>query len=173
MPTAAKNVFLFLLLTSAVTATNAAQSPPAAPPAPLPAQLFSAKTVFISNTTGRAATYPGITELTYNEFYAAMKGWGRYQIVAAPADAELVFEIRYATALGPTNGGNSGQYAEFDLTIFDTKTHVVLWAVSETVNPIKHKSDQESLKQALANVVSDVQKLVTQTSASPSGHPAK
>ena len=79
MPTAAKNVFLFLLLTSAVTATNAAQSPPAAPPAPLPAQLFSAKTVFISNTTGRAATYPGITELTYNEFYAAMKGWGRYR----------------------------------------------------------------------------------------------
>ncbi len=173
MPTTARNILLFSMLTCAVAATNAAQSPSTAPPAPLPSQLFSAKTVFISNTTGRAAAYPGISEFTYNEFYAALKNWGRYQIVTAPADAELVFEIRYAIALGPTNGGNSGQYAEFELTICDTKTHVVLWAVSETVNPIKHKSNQESTEQALENLVSDIKKLVSQTSANTVERPAK
>jgi hypothetical protein len=147
---------VFIFIASSAVGISSAQ----VPAAPLPAQIFSAKTVFISNTSGRSAVYPGISELTYNEFYAAMKAWGRYQLVAAPTDADLVFEIRYATALGPTNGGNSGQYAEFELTIFDTKTHVVLWAVSETVVPIKHKSDQESLEQALANVVADAKKLV-------------
>jgi len=154
-------LLLLLAITGVCAASAHSQNAGEIPAAPLPAQLFSAKTIFISNTTGREATYPGISELTYNEFYAAMKTWGRYQIVAAPADAELVFEIRYATALGPTNGGNSGQYAEFELTIFDTKTHVVLWAVSETIIPIKNKSNKESLEQALANVVSDVKKLVT------------
>jgi hypothetical protein len=38
---------------------------------------------------------------------------------------------------------------------------VVLWALSETVTPIKHKSDKESLEQALANLVADTKKLVS------------
>jgi len=173
MPKPAKNFFLLLFLMCASAAAIAAQSPPTAPPAPLPAQLFTAKTIFISNTTGRAATYPGISEYTYDEFHALMKSWGRYQIVTAPADADLIFEIRYATGLGPTNGGNSGQYAEFELTIFDTKTHVVLWAVSETVNPIKHKSGQEITEQALANVVSDAKTLVARASPDATGPATK
>jgi hypothetical protein len=162
MHTKAMKIGVLVLLGLIAVSSTSAQ----VPAAPLPAQIFSAKTVFISNTSGRSAVYPGISELTYNEFYAAMKAWGRYQLVTAPGDADLVFEIRYATALGPTNGGNSGQYAEFELTIFDTKTHVVLWAISETVVPIKHKSDQESLEQTLANVVADAKKLVAQAPGS-------
>ena len=34
--------------------------------------------------------------MTYNEFYAAMKSWGRYELVSSPADADMVFEIRFA-----------------------------------------------------------------------------
>ena len=160
-----RGLVLSMFMACGAAAAPGAQSPSATPAAPRPSQIFSAKTVFISNTSGRQATYPGISELTYDGFYAAMKSWGKYQLVSEPANADLIFEIRYATALGPTNvsGGNggSGQYAEFDLTILDTKTHVVLWALSETVTPIKHKSDQESLEQALANLVADTKKLVS------------
>ena len=31
----------------------------------------------------------------YNRFSAAMKSWGRYELVASPAEAGLVFEIRF------------------------------------------------------------------------------
>ena len=130
-----RGLVLSMFMACGAATAPGAQSPSATPAAPLPSQIFSAKTVFISNTSGRQATYPGISELTYNKFYAAMKSWGKYQIVSEPANADLIFEIRYATALGPTDvtcgNGGSGQYAEFDLTILDTKTHVVLWALLE------------------------------------------
>ena len=38
--------------------------------------------------------------LPYNEFYEHMKSWGKYQLVQAPADADLVFEIRFVTFTG-------------------------------------------------------------------------
>ena len=41
-----------------------------------------------------AVSYSGGPDRAYNEFYAAMKTWGRYELVAAPRDADLVFEIR-------------------------------------------------------------------------------
>ena len=35
----------------------------------------------------------------YNAFYAAMKEWGKYTLVVSPAEADLVFEIRFNAPL--------------------------------------------------------------------------
>ncbi len=59
-------------------------------PAPLPAQIFTAKKVFVSNGGGDTLDYySGGPDRAYNELYAALKGWRRYELVATPADAEL------------------------------------------------------------------------------------
>jgi len=71
--------------------------------APVPAQIFSAKKVFISNASALGETPSGVADLTYNEFYADIKDWGRYEIVSAPVDADLVFEIRFTSEIGAKN----------------------------------------------------------------------
>ena len=57
----------------------------AVPPAPVPSPIAAAKKVFISNAPGSnlPASFGG-TDRTYNEFYAAMKGWGHYELVPPP-----------------------------------------------------------------------------------------
>jgi hypothetical protein len=78
-------------------AISAAQQKNATNPAPVPAQILAAKKVFIANgggdeaCYGDEALYSGGPDRTYNEFYAAMKNWIRYELAIAPADADLVF----------------------------------------------------------------------------------
>jgi hypothetical protein len=57
------------------------------PIAPLPSVVASAKTIFLSNG--------GESNLAFDAFYAAMKEWGRYEIVGSPDDANLIVELAY------------------------------------------------------------------------------
>ena len=50
-----------------------AQRPVDPPIAPFPGQLLSARKVFISNASGIVIAAQGVSDLTYNEFYAALK----------------------------------------------------------------------------------------------------
>jgi hypothetical protein len=61
-----------------------AQQPADPPPAPVPAQIFTGKKAFISKASGEGINPPGSADLNYNQFYASMKSWGRYELVAAP-----------------------------------------------------------------------------------------
>jgi hypothetical protein len=140
-----------------------AQEPPEVPAAPIPAQILTGKKAFISNGESTAAT--GIPNLTYNEFYAAMKTWGRYELVATPADADLVFEIRFVAPAGPVNvmGGSGGSAAapQFRLLILDPKSRVVLWPFSEHVeNALRAATARKNFEEAMSNLVEDVKKLV-------------
>jgi hypothetical protein len=103
------------------------------PAAPVPVQILNAKKVFIAN--GGAAVY-GIRQFTayhggpnrpYNEFYAVMKKWGRYELAASPADADLVLEVSL------TPSGSAGDFPSLHLAIVDPKTHILLWAINERV----------------------------------------
>src|ERR1700723_3799054 len=76
------------------------------PSAPVPAQLITAGKIFISNAGGdidpntrRLGEFLGLPIRPYNEFYSAMKSWGRYQIVSTPSDADLIFEISFSVSL--------------------------------------------------------------------------
>jgi hypothetical protein len=88
-----------------------------APTAPVPSTIFTAKKVFISNATGEMVLPPGNPDMTYDEFYAAMKTWGRYTLVSSPADADMVFEIRFAYTYIPA--GSRGIRHEFRVSITD------------------------------------------------------
>jgi hypothetical protein len=78
------------------TVQIAAARAAAVPAAPVPSTILTAKNVFIANATGELALPPGDPDLTYNEFYAAMKSWGRYELVISPADADMVLQIQFA-----------------------------------------------------------------------------
>src|SRR5260370_14484089 len=69
-------------------------------PAPLPAQIFTARKIFVSNAGDETlGEFSGGPDRAYNQLYTALKGWGRYELVAVPADAALVFEISFAKPL--------------------------------------------------------------------------
>src|SRR6267378_3015412 len=52
-------------------------------PAPLPAQIYTARKVFLSNAGDETlGDFSGGPDRAYNQLYAALKGWGRYEVVA-------------------------------------------------------------------------------------------
>jgi hypothetical protein len=136
-----------------------------APAAPVPVPITSGKKIFISNAQGESPAVTAFPNQTYNEFYAAMKDWGRYELVATPGDADLIFEIRFMVAIGPTTiyrgGGTSPQEPQIRLVIFDPKTHAVLWAFTEPVKQAAlSANERKNFKLTLVKVVNDVKELV-------------
>jgi hypothetical protein len=111
----------------------AQSKPTVAPAAPIPPQILAAKRVFIANAggdemTGEDPRFSGGPDRAYNEFYAAMKSWGRFEVVNSPADADLLLEIRqYVSAVTPTGRGSSSFIPQFQLNIRDPKTSTMLW----------------------------------------------
>jgi hypothetical protein len=155
---------------SAAGAARAQESPSA----PVPAQLVTAGKIFISNAGGdidpntrRLGEFAGLPIRPYNEFYAAMKSWGRYQIVSTPSDADLIFEISFSVSLA-----TGGADAKFHLVILDPKTHVTLWAFTEYVeNAILGSNREKHFEQGMESVVADAKSLSTFSAPAPA--PAK
>jgi hypothetical protein len=94
------------------------------PAAPLPSQILTAKEVFIANT-GEGYDlrfWSGGPDRMYNELYAALKSCGRYEVVTAPADSDLVIEVK--VDFNTTNW-------QFRLLLLDPKTQTPLWTLFE------------------------------------------
>jgi hypothetical protein len=157
---------------------HARQSKDAAP-APLPAQILSAKKVFVSYAGGDSPAYKygGGTDRTYNEFYAGMKSSTRFDLVGAPADADLVLEIGFTCPISDVSvtGGafvseGSSDDPQFRLVILDPKTHVVLWTFIEHVpSALLQGSRDKNFDQALAAIVEDIKNLASPPAAAPGG----
>ncbi len=132
-------------------------------PAPIPIQILTGKRVFVSNGESNAMT--DIPNLTYNEFYANMKSWGKYELAPAPADVDLVFEIRLVTFTGKREflgGYGNPEVVQLHLLILDPKTRIVLWAFAENVEgAIMEGTARKNFDQAMVSLVDDVKKLAT------------
>jgi len=166
-----RTVFMFSLL-SVFTAAQTKQIPPA----PIPTQISTAKRVFIANGGGDE---PGIDEpifsggvdRSYNQFYAAMKSAGRYELVGSPAEADLQFEIRFAVMTSTTKvfkGDTIGSSLDpqFRLEIRDPKTNALLWAFTEHMEwAILQGNRNRNFDQASARIVTDVLALGTRAVA--------
>lgn len=160
--------------------TLAAQQQKQASPAPIPAQILAAKKIFIANAGGEEPAseeplFSGGVERAYNQFYAAMKTWGRYEIVSAPADADLLFEIRF-TAPGVNKQAVRGEPVlfpapydpQFRLVIRDAKTSALLWAFTEHVEWAILKGNRDkNFDSAVAKIMNDVHKLSTPSATAP------
>ncbi len=154
-----------------------AQKSNGTPAAPVPAQIITSTKVFISNAGADSTSLTALRnaeepDQPYNELYAAMKSWGRYELVAAPADADLVFEIRFTAPL--TDCGKVTTYGpQVELAILDTKTHFRLWTLTEPVQGAFRKATWEkNVNQGITSLVNDVKGLSAQTSAA-AGTPGK
>jgi hypothetical protein len=163
-----------VLLISVLTGLAAAQTKLV--PGPIPTQITTAKKVFIANAGGDE---PGIDEpifsggidRSYNQFYAAMKSAGRYDIVGSPAEADLLFEIRFTVNTTTTKvfqGDSIGASLDpqFRLEIRDPRTNALLWAFTEHVQwAILPGNRNRNFDQASARIVTDVLALATRAVA--------
>jgi hypothetical protein len=131
-------------------------------PAPVPTQILSGKRVFISNAgeenlnTLIGPVFSGRYDRVYNQFYAAIKQWGRYEPVSAPAEADLVFEIGF-TISGTRQLPEIGHLR---LAIRDPKTNVLLWSIVEyaQVATLKRNRDK-NLDQAMGTILDELKDL--------------
>lgn len=148
----------------------AAQQSKQAPPAPIPSLILTAKKVFIANGGGDESLfdspqYSGGPDRLYNEFYAAMKSWGRYELVGAPEEADLVFEIRLTVLLPersePLGGNNNPAYdSQLHLAIRDLPTHETLWGLTEHAQTaILQGNRDKNFEQALAGILSELRRI--------------
>jgi len=126
-------IVLFLQL---ITVSSAQQAKPATP-APVPPLILSAQRVFISNMGGESfesvieqTVFNGGPDRPYNQFYAAMKAWGHYELVASPADADLVLEISWVLS---DTGLKLPVLGQLRLVVVDAKTHLPLWSFIQYV----------------------------------------
>jgi hypothetical protein len=130
-----------------------------APEAPVPAALITAKKAFISNMGFEACARVAFSTVKlspYNMFYASMRDWGHFDLVSAPADADVVFEIRMVAP-----GCGSGA-AEFLLAAIDAKTHFVLWTINTPV-PVAYRKEtiQKNVGLAMSNLINDLKKITS------------
>jgi len=164
---------LFVIGLLSLPLLSAEKPKDAVPPAPVPSPIAAAKKVFISNAPGTSLpTYFGGPDRTYNEFYAAMRGWGHYELVAAPSDADLILEISFTSSLSgvggtSTTGCTSYSDTELRLVILDAKMHVPL-RFNEGVNPkvsFGHRPEMavdSAFGRSTATLVDDLKKLVSE-----------
>jgi hypothetical protein len=146
-----------------------AQAANAAPAAPLPSQILTAKKVFISNASGEfdRTRWSGGPERTYNEFYAAIKNWGHYDLVSTPSDSDLVLQIGFANPIAGFNG--SSNYPQINLLLLDPKTHIVLWTLAEDA-PLTvglQKSRNKSFSDAIGRLVGELKALTAAPANAP------
>ncbi|MGB6743919.1 MAG: hypothetical protein WBE38_09680 [Terracidiphilus sp.] len=139
--------------------------------APVPTPLLNGKKAFISYELGDVTAFPssysGGPERAYNEFFAGMKAWGRFDLVMDPKDADLVFGIRFVDSPGLAA-------PQIRVGIADAQTHVDLWGFVEQVDPALLKKHRDAAFSAAVNLlVSDVQDLLTPGAAAAAKAPGK
>ncbi|MGB8013886.1 MAG: hypothetical protein WCF68_19895 [Terriglobales bacterium] len=145
-----------LALAAIPIAAAKAKNVPDPPTAPIPTQVLTGKKVFISNSESTADVIFGVPNLTYNVLYEHMKGWGAYDLVRAPADADLIFTIGFVISLNQ----------QLRLVVLDPKTHVVLWTFAEEVHPwARQATGRKNFDQTMTTLVDDVRKLTTPPAA--------
>lgn len=141
-------------------------------PAPLPSQIVNGRKVFISNAGGDSHNlYNGGPDRLYNQFYAGIKNWGRYELVGSPAEADLVFEVSLANPfVGEYVGGGGGQTSVFSdrsatdprfrLVILDPRTRVTLWVFTEHIKPALLQGNRDkNFEQGVNYLVNDLRNL--------------
>ena len=132
--------------------------------APIPDPLLKGKRAFISYELGDVTAFPrgysGGPERAYSEFYAQMKQWGRYELVADPKDADIVFAIRFVDP--------PAIKAQVRVGISDAKTHVSLWGfVEEVDSAVRKKNRDNSFSDSISLLVSDVRQLIEPAAGAP------
>lgn len=136
--------------------------------APIPREILTAKKIFISNVGVDSGLFPhpfsGGVDRAYNQFYSAVGAIGRYELLASPAEADLVLQLRLTAPYGPMNAdkqkGASDPLPMFRLEVIDAKTHFVLWALTQSIEQAAlQKTHDHNFDEALGEIVNDFKRL--------------
>ncbi|HSY91838.1 MAG TPA: hypothetical protein VK812_10730 [Candidatus Binatus sp.] len=159
-----------LVLTLERGISRAQQAAEIVPPTPIPSQILAGKRLFIANAgidsyylAGYIASHTGAPNGLYDQFYAAVNSWRRYELVSSPSDSDIVFEISLNREVEYSD-------PQFRLRILDPKTNVVLWTFVEQVGAGSGRdaSRRKAWDGALTRLVNNARVLVNQTTP-PSG----
>ncbi len=140
--------------------TASAQQP--APSAPIPSAIPAAKSIFISNGGADSGLFPepfsGDTSRAYNQLYASLLSSGQFHLVTDPSNADLVLEIQLVAPNGPKEpnkqNGSSDPLPMFRLTVYDAKSHFMLWTMTSSVGfAFLQKTHDHNFDMALDDVV--------------------
>jgi hypothetical protein len=146
----------------------------------VPTILLNAKSVFVSNGGSDAGLFPepftGDPNRGYFAFVKALKDAHTLDVIDDPSQADLVLEIHLSAPMGPLHMskqlGSADALPFFKLTIYDRKTHFVLWTITEPIElAVLQKTHDRNFDQALQHVVDDVQALGKPGTGSLYPHP--
>jgi len=162
MPSAVQRATLCLItwMTIATIPMVIAEEPPGPPPAPVPSQILAAKKIFISN--GGEDIWLDYDpkhdpSLTYHEFYADIKSWGKYELVSTPTDADVVFEIRLVF---------QERTCKLRLLILDPKSHITHWTLNQVANAANRDATaRKNFDKAMNALVATIKDLVAKGKA--------
>lgn len=167
---------LALVLFGPLLLLNAQKSKEPAP-APVPPQIAAARKVFLSNAGGESfetvidqTVFNGGPDRPYNQFYAAMKSWGRCELVSSPADADLVLEISWTLS---DTGLRLPVLGQLRLVVIDPRTHATLWNFTEYVRgAILLGNRDKNFDQAMTTIVNRL-KILMVPAAAATGDPVQ
>ncbi len=151
--------FLSAIIAACHATTTFAQMPAYTTPGPIPPALTTAKTVFVSNAGAEnygRLRFSGDPDRAYTEFYAALKATGDYTLVADPAQADLVLELRlvsFGTFDSDVQYGTFNSDPELRLVVYDTKSHYLLWTITR---PVGLSARTKAADKNFDSVLSDV-----------------
>ncbi len=128
--------------------------------APVPTPLLNSRKAFISYELGDITAFPeaysGGPERAYSEFYTAMKAWNRYDLVADPAQADIVFAVRFSDP--------AGTVPQIRIGITDARSKIVLWGFVEQVDfKFRKKNRDLAFTDSVKLLVADIQTLIGQS----------
>jgi hypothetical protein len=164
------------LLAAASIGPSVAHAQAASGEAPVSSQILTARRVFVSNAGSdsygaegyfRLTRYDGGPDRAYHQLYSALKRWGRYELADAPADADVVFAVRFTSPI--VDKVQSSDVVndplvydpQIGLTIVDPKTRAVLWSLTEHVEPARGgEANNRNFDRALGRLVDRTRSLV-------------
>jgi len=141
----------------------------------VPPAIHAASKVFVSNAGAGRGLFPrpfsGTPDRAYTQFFSALKATRQFDLVTDPSDADLVLELQLIAPAGPTNAdkqkGASDPLPEFRLTIYDKKSHYILWTLAESIGVANlQKTHDRNFDQALSALLLDFQQLADKSPAS-------
>lgn len=155
-----------------IIGTATAQSPPAptagpvTAPArgPVPPAITAARRIFVSNAGADSGLFPkpfrGDTDRAYSQFFTGLKATGVFDLVSDPSDADLVLELQLLAPAGPKDPdkqkGASEPVPEFRLTIYDRKSHYILWTLTRSIGvALLQKTHDRNFDDALSGLLKD------------------
>jgi hypothetical protein len=154
--------FTLALLFASTPLTRAQQTSTTAS-APVPPQITSAHSIFISNGSGGNFfnAFTGGADRGYSQLFAALQQWNRYQLVDSPSQADLLFEIHaIAPAISTGDDGAISYNPQLILRILDPKTNALLWTTTSNVKAAGGQSSRDKgFDESVAVLVDRVRQL--------------